>query len=400
MFVGYRFAYSISEQPVQGVATAHTPQLPMTIQLQYDGKSVAANPQESVLNALLRVGIQVPYSCKGGSCRSCLMQCVEGEVPAKAQRGLPSSLAQLKYLLPCQCLPTGDMQLSKPQPDHLITECMLCEVTGHDRDELQLIFEPSATLRYRTGQTLRWVTQAGPEPEMVITSDPDKDILIQAQLRLDAPGQWPPGLGPDADFGQMFEVRGPYDASPLEPLPAPPTDAPLWAELDHGAKVRAVLEAFYPKVYAHPTLAPFFKGVTMRHAIDKQYAFLRLRMTGETVDFVESPRNTHHWMIITHDIFDLRQQLMKDTQRELGLTEAQMQRWTRLEEHYRPDMVKNKAWPRVEKGVEIHNEGFAREILLEGSLCDHCGGEVNTGTEVLYHLRTGAISCPACAATR
>ena len=60
-------------------------------------------------------------------------------------------------------------------------------------------------------------------------------------------------------------------------------------------------------------------------------------------------------------------------------------------------MVKCTVWPRLERGVEVSNEGFDREVLSEGSLCDHCHGEVNKGVEVLYHRRTGAISCPDCA---
>lgn len=369
----------------------------MGIHLHYDGKHTEPLAGESVLDALLRVGIAAPFSCKGGSCHTCLMQCTEGGIPARAQRGLPEHLVRMHYLLPCQCHAESDMQLRPPQPQDLVTPCMLCEATGHDTGVVQVLFEPQATLRYRQGQTLRVVTGDGPEPEIVITSNPDTDLVMQGELRLAGGVALPPALVPEAEFGTEFQVRGPFDGRPAQELPAPGTDPQLWRELGDGATVRAVLEAFYPKVYANERLAPFFKGTTIQRAIDKQYVFLRQSMTGEKTDFVDTPRNTHHWMIITHELFELRQSLMEETLREHGLTEAQLRRWTRFEEHYRPDIVKSTVWPRLEGGVEVMNEGFAREVLLEATLCDHCGCEVDRGVEVLYHRRMGTISCPACA---
>ena len=371
--------------------------------LHYEGRQVETQGHETVLDALLRVGIEVPFSCKGGSCHTCLMQCTEGEIPSRAQRGLSEPLTQLHYFLPCRCHAIGDMALRPPQPDDLVTRCMLCEVSGHDSGTVQLLFEAMSPLRYRTGQRLRIVLPDAPLPEpvleIVLDSDPAVDMVLRGTLRL---GQGdgaalPDWLGPDAEFGLEFDVRGPFDDRPARELPMPTPDPALWRELGDGAVVRAVLEAFYPKVYADERLSPFFHGVTQGRAIDKQYSFLRLAMAGEKGYFGDRPRNAHHWMIITHELFDLRQSLMVQTLREHGLSEAQIRRWTHFEEYFRPDIVKRHGWPRIENGIEVNNEGFDREILSEASLCDHCGGEVAAGVEVVYHRRLGTISCPACA---
>lgn len=375
----------------------------MPHQLDYQGQLVTAQAGETVLDALLRVGTAVPFSCKGGACHTCLMQCTAGTVSERAQQRLPSHLAplaRLGYFLPCQCQVSSDMVLRAPQPHDLVTPCMLCEASGHDSGTVRLLFEPQAPLRYRKGQTLRVVTADGAEPEIVITSDPAIDMVMHGELRLrggDPEQPLPAWAAPDAEFGLLFDVRGPLDDTPQQELPMPATDPDLWQALGNGALVRAVLEAFYPKVYANAQLAPFFRGVTMQRIIDKQYSFLWQAMTGEKIYFGDRPRNAHHWMVITHALFDLRQQLMHDTQRELGLDDALIARWDRFEEYFRPDMVKSTVWPRIERGVEVFNEGFDRLPLSEGSLCDHCGAEVASGVEVLYHRRTGTISCPACA---
>ena len=369
----------------------------MSHQLEFEGQSIAAQANETVLDALLRVGAPVAFSCKGGSCHTCMLQCTSGKVPERAQRHLPAHLTRLGYFLPCQCQVSSDMVVRPPQPQDLVTICTLCDTSGHAQGKVRLLFEPQSKLRYRPGQLLRVVMPDGQEPVIEITSDPAIDLVMHGELRTQAGEPVPALFGPDAEFGLLFEVRGPFDGAPAQELPMPATDAALWQELGSGAKVRAVLEDFYPKVYANAQLAPFFRGVTMQRVIDKQYSFLWQAMTGKKIYFGDRPRNAHHWMIITHELFDLRQSLMEQTQREHGLSDEQIARWSQFEEYFRPDMVKCTVWPRLERGVEVSNEGFDREVLSEGSLCDHCHGEVNKGVEVLYHRRTGAISCPDCA---
>ena len=92
----------------------------MAIQLHYEDRRIAPLDGETVLDALLRVGTAAPFSCKGGSCHTCLMQCTEGAIPARAQRGLPEHLARMHYFLPCQCHAEADMHLRPPQPQDLV----------------------------------------------------------------------------------------------------------------------------------------------------------------------------------------------------------------------------------------------------------------------------------------
>jgi len=257
----------------------------MNFELTYEDHCVqtqGGRPEgETVLDALLRAGIDVPFSCKSGTCLSCMMQCMEGRIDPQAQRGLSEHLARMHYFLPCQCQTTGDMRLRAPQPEDMVTACMLCESMESEEGTVQLIFEPQGTLRYRQGQTLRVVSpgSVGPEAEIRISSDPAVDILMQGQLHAREGGSLPAPLLPGAEFGLLFDIRGPYDDTPARELAAPVTDPALWQELGCGTKVRAVLEAFYPKVYANAQLAPFFRGVTMERSIDKQYSFLRQSMT-------------------------------------------------------------------------------------------------------------------------
>lgn len=367
----------------------------MTQTVSIAAQTVDVRDDESILDACLRSGVEIPFSCRGGVCQTCLMRCTNGEVPAVAQRTLSPSLREKGYLLTCQCRPTGPMTLALPDPADRVTGCMLHE-TRHEDSFLFIRFETARELPCKAGQLLDLQLPDAAPLTLEITAAEAGSFVVEAICH-DAEAL--PAWLRDGEFGHEFEVTGPRN----QPIPEagcerspPETDPLLWQELDHGLKVRAILEDFYRRVYADERLAPFFEGSTMGRAIDKQYSFLQQLMTGERCYFGDRPRNAHHWMVITDDIYDYRQALMHRTQKDHGLSDCQMARWTRLENHYRDDMVKDKPWPRRIGDVEIPLEGFAEETLSEGSICDYCEGIVEAGTTVRYHLRLGKISCPAC----
>ena len=377
--------------------TQHMPQV-----LSFEGRQVSTQEGETVLDALTRAGLDPAFSCKSGSCHTCMLQAESGDIPERAQRALSTHLQRLRYFLPCRCTAQTDMRLRRPHPNDLVTACQLCEASvPADDGRITLIFEPTRTIKYRTGQQLRIVNERGDEePTLTITSDPQRDMLMIAVLDAGAAKKLPTelqGQCGDAAFGFAFDVRGPFDDVTPEELPYPPSEPALWSELGGDRFVRTALEAFYDRVYADDLLAPFFIKVTKQRAIDKQFSFMKQCVTGDNLYMGDRPRNAHHWMIITHELFDHRQQLMRETLQAHGLSDSLITRWQALEEYFRPDMVKSAALPRYLGNIAISHSGFSEEVLGEGSLCDHCQGEVNAGETVLLHHHLGTISCMRCA---
>lgn len=288
----------------------------MSLTLRYGERAVTPLLGETVLNALLRAGIDIPFSCKAGACHSCLSRCTEGSIPERAQRGLAAHLLEKSYFLPCKCKAVNDMTIAPADAADLVSP--------------EVFDEPVAAL---------------------VSSE----------------------------------------------LPYPPADPEFWTELKDGKTVRRVLEDFYDRVYADPLLSPFFERVTKDRVTDKQYSFMKQCVTGEKVYFGDRPRNAHHWMIISDALFDHRQSLMLQALQAQHLSPEQIGRWVRIEEHFRPDMVKTEVWPRRVGGEDVFTEGFASETLMDATVCDHCGTEIAAGTTVAYHRRLGQVSCHVCA---
>lgn len=177
----------------------------------------------------------------------------------------------------------------------------------------------------------------------------------------------------------------------LDPHPA------LWAAFGHGPGLRAVLTDFYERVYADPRLSPFFVHTTKDWAIDHQYAFLCQILSGENVYFGDRPRNAHHWMVISDELFDYREALMESVLRAHGIADELIRDFRAIDESFRANIVKSAPFPRKRGGVALPLEGWRPELMTAGALCDRCGGVIERDGKAWYHVRTGETRCAPCA---
>lgn len=178
--------------------------------------------------------------------------------------------------------------------------------------------------------------------------------------------------------------------------PATEADPEMWSALGEGALLSAILTDFYTRVFEDPILAPYFRGITKDRLIGQVFSFMRDAFKGERLYFGMRPRTSHHWMVISDEIFDHRERLMESVLRHHGLPEHLIQRWRRFEEGFRGDIVKATPWKLVIDGVEMPLDGFGEQELSIGTLCDGCQRAVDAGERVRYHLRLGLTYCAAC----
>lgn len=239
-------------------------------------------------------------------------------------------------------------------------------------------------------QLTGWGAYLAGAPEMVAALEPR---LLNAGVSREV-------LFSDAFFSAGGTTSGADGADPASIPEKNPRDIPpdleMWEALEEGAMLSRILHDFYTRVYEDPRLAPFFDGVTKQRAVEKQYSFLKQLFTGERVYFGDRPRNAHHWMVISNELFDYREALMVECLRRHGVPEHLVTRWRAVEEFFRSDMVKDKPWKRRLGDIELPVEGYEETVLEVGSLCDSCSEEIEAGVTVRYHLRLGHVYCPTC----
>ena len=82
------------------------------ITVKLDGKSfdftIPLNSDESILDAAMQQGADVPYACKGGVCCTCKARLIEGEVKMDVHWGLEQEEIEQGFILTCQSHPTTE----------------------------------------------------------------------------------------------------------------------------------------------------------------------------------------------------------------------------------------------------------------------------------------------------
>ena len=195
-----------------------------------------------------------------------------------------------------------------------------------------------------------------------------------------------------------FDAAEPTLPRDTEKVAALTADPELWAALDRGPKLRAILQSFYGRVYRDERLLPYFQGIPMSRVIDKQYEFLAMVWSGETDYLGLNPFNSHHWMVISDDLFDHREALFAEAMAEHALPAWAMRRIQALHELFRSDIVKPLARGMVVNGVEQPLHTHQVERLDIDAVCDGCGDEIPAGMPSRYHHRVGTLHCAECAA--
>jgi len=530
----------------------------------YNSHPYQCRADETVLEALLRQGVNLSFSCRRGSCQVCMLRCIDGDIPAAAQDGLRPVLRKNGYFLPCQCKPAGDLFLRDIAHNELYTSAYVFKKECLSETVCRLLIETDKITSYRAGQFINlcrlgdavarsyslasnpeddcylelhvqrmpggdlsnWIFDElneldevdiqGPVGECYYRPDSsDRPVLMvatgsglaplvgilrdairnkhtgqihiyheassEAELYLDSRmkdlseahpsisyfpvvrdcrstggirngrvGQiiradypdlsdWiiylagssamvsevhadatSKGASDQQIFSDSFDLRDLGQTSSdndgafarrstdisgrlsMEVAEAkyPVPDPELWAALDDGIKLNKILHDFYTIVYSDPRLSPFFDNVTMQRSVEKVYLFLRQIFTGEKVYFGDRPRNAHHWMVISDELFDHREDIMVSCLRDNDIPEHLIKRWRAIEESFRPDIVKSQPWSKNIDGIEKPLEGFEELVLDSGTLCDSCHRPISEGTRVRYHVRIGAVYCPECNAAR
>ncbi|HEY1754579.1 MAG TPA: FAD-binding oxidoreductase [Bryobacteraceae bacterium] len=162
---------------------------------------------ESVLDGLLRRGLPVAHSCKAGSCGSCLLRAVEGQIPARAQAGMKDSWRARGYFLACVCHPDVDLTAEAVGSDARVA-AVIAALEPLARDVLRVRLTCEAPFDFHPGQYVTLVLDRGLARSYSIASLPD-DGEIELHVRRVPNGRMSGWLYEEAQPGARVYLQGP-----------------------------------------------------------------------------------------------------------------------------------------------------------------------------------------------
>ncbi|MGQ3052081.1 MAG: 2Fe-2S iron-sulfur cluster-binding protein [Roseateles sp.] len=83
------------------------------VTLQPGGETFSAAPDQTLLLAGLAAGVKLPWSCRAGTCRSCISRVVEGRIEHRIPwPGLSAEEKADGFVLPCVAEARSDVTIT------------------------------------------------------------------------------------------------------------------------------------------------------------------------------------------------------------------------------------------------------------------------------------------------
>lgn len=177
----------------------------------FDGRAYERDEGETVLDTLLRQGVDISYSCKRGTCFTCLLRAPGAAIPAAAQRGLRRTVAVEGYFLACCFRPTEEeLVVQRPREAEVYGRAIVRAKLPATRTALRLFLEPATALYYHPGQFINLRRADGLTRSYSLASVPRTDPLLELHVRRMANGAMSQWLFDQLGVGDTIDIAGPY----------------------------------------------------------------------------------------------------------------------------------------------------------------------------------------------
>lgn len=182
------------------------------VQLKTSGKTFSVEADETVLEAALRQGINLPYGCKNGACGSCKGKCIEGKIHHgnHSQSALSASDETAGSTLLCCAHPQSDLLIEVREVQgggDIPVRKVPCRINtiqfpSDDVAVLQLQLPASERFQFLAGQYLEFLLKDNKRRAYSIASAPHEQGPLELHIR-----HLPGGLFTDPLFGQASDGK-------------------------------------------------------------------------------------------------------------------------------------------------------------------------------------------------
>lgn len=183
----------------------------------FEGCRYPLHEGERVLDALLRGGANVSFSCRRGSCQACLLRATHGDPGDDARRTLRAAMRERGYFLPCLAKPREDLTVERPDLSELFVRVVVQEKTSLSRDVVRLRLEPETNLTWRAGQYVNVRRADGLVRSYSLASIPEEDYYLELHVRRIEGGAMSTFLFDDVRVGDELEIQGPVGTCFYDP---------------------------------------------------------------------------------------------------------------------------------------------------------------------------------------
>ncbi|MFO1349297.1 MAG: FAD-binding oxidoreductase [Gammaproteobacteria bacterium] len=180
--------------------------------IHFAGKAYDCQASETVLQALRRHGVDIPFACQHGICQTCLLRSADRQAPAAAQQGLRDTLRAQGYFLACQCRPEQDMEVGPPREAEIYGRAILLAKELLAPRVCRLTVEPATPLYYHAGQFINLRRADGLIRSYSLASVPHRDAHLELHVKRMQNGNMSNWIYDELKPGTALDLQGPNGA--------------------------------------------------------------------------------------------------------------------------------------------------------------------------------------------
>ncbi|MDA1097550.1 MAG: FAD-binding oxidoreductase [Proteobacteria bacterium] len=177
--------------------------------ISFAGERHALAAGETVLECLERTDHEIPFSCRNGTCLTCMMRLRTGTLPEASQAGLREGQKQQGYFLPCVCRPNVDLEIEAPADAELFGRAMVSEVTQLTLSVCRLRLRTATPLFYHAGQFINLRRGDGLVRSYSLASVPRFDDALELHVKRLAGGRMSNWICHELAVGEPLDIQGP-----------------------------------------------------------------------------------------------------------------------------------------------------------------------------------------------
>ena len=190
-----------------------------TIKLQLSGKTFTSNPGETVLEAALRQGVKLPYSCKNGTCGNCKGRLISGSVsyPIHPPLALDAKEKSAGDVLLCQAVADNDLLVSvreieaiKDIPVRLLPARVSSKtLLSPNVIKLKLRLPKTQRMQFLAGQYIEILLPGGKRRAFSIASAPADADELELHIRHVDGGNFTSWVFNELEVKGILRIEGP-----------------------------------------------------------------------------------------------------------------------------------------------------------------------------------------------
>lgn len=230
-----------------------------TVKLESTGHTIEVAPEQTILDAALHQGVDLPYGCRHGACGKCKGRIVSGEVDYGdyQEHALPEPEKRAGMVLLCQAKPLSDLVLEgaeledgrQPEVRRLPARVHDSRKLTHDIMEVRLKLPEQERLQYLPGQYIEVVLSDGRRRAFSLANSPIDDHYLTLHIRHVPGGAFTGHVFEDLKKGEIWTIEGPLGQFYLRHSERP---AVLVAGGTGLAPIRAILEKAFEEGEQRP----------------------------------------------------------------------------------------------------------------------------------------------------